>query len=107
MIGPDDPDFPHRTTTGYRKHGCRCPECTDAQRLAMEDYRRTKGVQPSKARAVAEHGTRTMYRRCTAGPNGKKCEECKDANRRYQRSYMAVRRSGLDWTSDIDKILGL
>jgi hypothetical protein len=36
-----------------------------------------------------------MYKTCTAGPDGGKCEPCKDANREYQREYMSLRRAGL------------
>lgn len=36
-----------------------------------------------------EHGTRSGYMTCTAGPDGGKCDDCKKANADYQRPYMA------------------
>lgn len=86
--------------TGYRKHGCGCYRCKDAHANEMADYRDTRrgGRPPQNAgarQAPAKHGTRSMHKKCTAGPDGGKCEACKDANRRYQAEYARMRRSGL------------
>lgn len=35
---PDDPDFPHGTTSGY-KLGCRCEDCREAKRKDWREYK--------------------------------------------------------------------
>lgn len=32
----------HGTVSGYAKYGCRCPECTAAQRARMREYRKRR-----------------------------------------------------------------
>lgn len=36
MLPDDDPR--HGTPNGYNNLGCRCPECREAQRIAMNKY---------------------------------------------------------------------
>lgn len=85
--------------TAYRKHGCRCGGCKDAQRAAVAAYRASKRPGPpanaGPRQKPAQHGSRSMYKKCTDGPGGKKCEACKKANRDYQRGYMVLHRAGI------------
>lgn len=87
--------IPHGTVAGYRRFKCRCRRCHRAHTLAVREWRATHGANPKKYRKEKKHGTRSMYKTCTAGPDGGKCEPCRDANREYQRTYMSLRRAGL------------
>lgn len=93
-------DFPHGTTTGYRKYGCREDDCgcREANTQDLMEWRRRKGVKPTTNRKQAIHGTRAMHKTCTAGEDGGKCEPCRKANRDYQRVYMRMWRSGVPFT---------
>lgn len=79
----------HGTYGGYQQ--CRrineraCGPCRQANSDYMAEYRRRKtGREPHKRyKPTAQHGTRSAYRKCTAGPNGRACQECRDANTAY------------------------
>jgi hypothetical protein len=77
---------PHGDRQKYLKEKCHCPECTEAQRQYMEDYRRSKeGIEAffkTRPRKQAEHGTRTMYQRYKC-----QCDDCVEANRAYAREW--------------------
>jgi hypothetical protein len=101
----DDPDYPHGHRTGYA-YGCRCEPCRDANSIYGADLRRRQG-RVSASVAVKrpgkgwEHGTRYgyVYGRC-------RCDECRRANREYQRSYMRLQRAGITWNDPwIDEAL--
>jgi len=70
----------HGTTYSWGVCKCRCAECRNAKRLAMERYRRSKGIP---ARTRQEHGT-SAYRN-----QGCRCDVCREA----QRVCMAGRRA--------------
>lgn len=89
------PDDHLHNETCYRAHGCRCGDCRESQRVALKDYRDRKRGGSVISKGPAQHGTRSMYKRCTAGPDGGRCEPCKDANRAYQREYMRLSRAGI------------
>lgn len=45
--------FTHGTTNGYKRHGCRCDECREAQAAAQRDYqasRRARGLPTRQIR---------------------------------------------------------
>ena len=89
---------PHGTTSRYRRHRCRCVECREANRVAMAEWRASKrGDGETRPRTRAQHGTRSAYAWCTAGPEGGKCDDCRKANREYQRVYMQDHRRGITW----------
>jgi len=41
-------DVPHGTPTGYRRHGCRCPECRVAQHHQDKPRRPRKRIRPAQ-----------------------------------------------------------
>ncbi len=82
-------EITHGTYGGYQQ--CRklneraCAECREANREYMAEYRRRKTGREPRRRIlnVAQHGTRSAYRRCKAGPDGRACDECRAANTAY------------------------
>lgn len=38
------------------------------------------------------HGSRACYRKCTDGPDGGRCRECKNQEAAYTRAYRAIKR---------------
>lgn len=56
---------------------CRCPDCCEANRLYLQDYRkRVRGTEPP------EHGTRAGY-----VVYGCPCDDCRTAAMDYQRDW--------------------
>lgn len=72
--------------TGYVHHGCRCPECTGAQRVYQRTLRaryRATALAPNDPR----HGTNNGYQN-----HGCRCAPCAEAGCEYLRSWRAARR---------------
>jgi WhiB family redox-sensing transcriptional regulator len=61
---------------------------TPAQRRALAVER---GLPRPSPHGAAQHGTRSM--RCTAGPGGRRCPSCAEANARYVAGWRARRSS--------------
>ena len=69
LVGPQDPR--HGTVTAYNNHGCRCPRCTEAARVARAAWRASLQDRPS---AEIPHGTWSGYANW-----GCRCNDCKAA----------------------------
>lgn len=70
LLAARDPSVPHGTETGYRRHGCRCPEC----RIAHRGGRRIR------------HGTGNRYNN-----EGCRCAACVAAHRQRIGRFRAER----------------
>jgi len=70
----------HGKASSYRNHRCRCPECTEAHRLAMEAWKASKPE-------VFQHGF-SAY--CNQGC---RCEVCTLASSEHWRQYQASRKA--------------
>jgi hypothetical protein len=78
--------FEHGTTTGYRRHGCRCEECTEAN--AQECRARQKRRYSERVlqdgvlvHPEAKHGTVSAYKNW-----GCHCEPCSLVRLEYDTS---------------------
>lgn len=47
----------HGTRSGYAKYGCRCPECTAAQRTRMREYRKRRMAAIPSGQGATSTGT--------------------------------------------------
>jgi hypothetical protein len=47
----------HGTRSGYAKYGCRCPDCTAAQRARMREYRKRRTTTIPTDGGATSHGT--------------------------------------------------
>jgi hypothetical protein len=81
-LGDDDPR--HGTTNGYSNFGCRCAQCTEANRLAQAAY---KARLRAEGRVLGAHGTDSCY------DSGCRCDECRAAHNRKSREYKRRRRT--------------
>lgn len=106
-------DFEHGKVSSYTGRGCRCPECTTAQREAHREYRvnNPEKVRASNARYKARlqetpfeeipHGTIRGYNiygcRCAdcRKANTARCQRYRDANREKVNEYAAKVRARL------------
>lgn len=59
----------HGTPTGYAVHGCRCPDCTSAQRVRMREYRKRR------TNAVPTDGNATTPGTTEIGPRDAQTSE--------------------------------
>lgn len=59
----------HGTATGYAYHGCRCAECTAAQRARMREYRKPRTHAVPTGEPATNRGTTQMCPR-EAGTSG-------------------------------------
>lgn len=76
-IEPDD-DVEHGVNA--YKAGCRCDVCRDEWAALQTMYRRRAGIPARPADwGHPKHGTRAQY------VDGCRCEDCRRANRQYQR----------------------
>jgi hypothetical protein len=66
--------IPHGTGNGYRHYGCRCAECTEAQRLDQVAVKALRVARGKRNPALIPHGTAGGYTNWEC-----RCEECTEA----------------------------
>lgn len=74
----------HGSFAKYRHHGCRCKECTEANRLKAEAYRIKTGKRVGQGLgpvpSTPEHGRRGYRKGC-------RCDTCKEGHREAIRAW--------------------
>lgn len=73
----------HGTVGMYKRHGCRCADCSKANREYSSDYKK-RAKLGLVVKKTAQHGTIYMYRvhKC-------RCALCKAKNSEYTKNYRA------------------
>lgn len=82
-------DRPHGLSK-YRREGCRCEVCQDANRAARHQYLARVRAEAAAGLRPIPHGTKNGY-----GHYGCRCDECRAASTAEQRQSRS--RTGLTW----------
>lgn len=85
MVGKPVPEGKHGTRYVYVNYDCRCPDCTEANRVYCKGARQRRSkMEPP------EHGTVSSYRNyvCRCGPCTKaNSDACKEYQRKIARGW--------------------
>lgn len=85
-----NPKTPHGRVSTYIQYGCRCDDCTAANREWVAECREDRARRLREDPTLAPHGNRSTYINW-----GCRCDECAEAHSEYCAVYWQKRKKRL------------